>query len=176
MDGFEISGRQQLNNSGLERLRSLDLSTEEEQEIAFEFWSDEIHERTVDDKFESAWHCLRAAAEGDDVFTGPDRLCRGHLEGLPVGLICSTTGIMELVQQLYREMREAGVLKPIDLHQLPPSWKFDTDKGVIELLTHGDHVARIMHRQHSPCACVAALQVYAIADWASNHRRLELAN
>lgn len=173
MTAYGIPHTELRDTFGLGRLKTLDLSTEEEQDIAFEFWHIEIAERIVDDDIESAWYCIEAAAVGDKVFSGPDRLCRGHLENLPIGLVCSPTGILGLVNVLYSEMSKRGCFPhPLDPSKVYKPWRVRADDGkVFEILPRGQRVARILFRQHNVHACIAALEAYAIAEWAYNPRQ-----
>lgn len=158
---------------GLDRLKALDLSSEEEHEIAFDFWHIEIAERIIEDQFESAWHCVETATLGEEVLSGPDRLCRGHVEGLPVGLVCSPAGVLGLVNVLYCEMSKRGCFpSPLDPTKVYKPWRVRSDDGKVhELLPRGQRVARILFRQHNVHACIAALEAYAIAEWAYNPRQ-----
>jgi hypothetical protein len=161
--------------SSMQRVKSLDLPAEEEAGIAYAYWDLEMRERISEQRFEGAWHCVQAAALGERVFEGPDRVCRPNLEGMAVGLVCSPTRVMHLVQVLYYAMTHGTPKDRVDLRQTFPSWKetFGRDTP-IELLVSGNRISKILLRQHSLVFYIAALQAMAIAEWANNYRRYAL--
>lgn len=157
----------------LELLKSYDFGSDEETDIAHQLWKTELTEKIGDQDFEGGWHCVRAATLGFKVFEGPQRLCRGHLEGLPVGIVCGPLGVLDLIQTLARAMQDAGVLNTFaDVPEAMISWQVSNGRGeMVEMMRPGHRVAHVMERQYSHPSRVAARQASAIAHWANNHRR-----
>lgn len=148
---------------------------DERDEFGREYWGSEIIERTESGQFESAWHCLMAAALGEKVFTGPHRVCRPNLEDLPVGkLICGTDDIIGFVEYLYDAIPRNIPLEWEDVFQKLPSWEMNSRSGVVELFSSGNPVSRMLATLNAR-AYIAALQATAVSVYASNHRRFALA-
>jgi hypothetical protein len=159
----------------LENLRSAIIMTmpcidgmgaEEREAAAYAYWEIEVRNCCIEHQFESAWHFIQLAALAEDAFKGPDRICRGHVEGQPIGLTCSPKGVMHLIQLLYCYMSNGGIIpedKKVNPLREQNPWG--------DLFPSGNRIAMMMYKQHELHFILAGLEALSIADWANNHRR-----
>lgn len=138
----------------------------EKSDAAYAYWDLAIRYRIGQRDIEGGWHLTRAAALGEDVFTGPSRACKAVLEGEPVGLIASVPAVMGFVQVLYYALTHAPGLS-VNLSD------FDRDEASPwgQLFKSGMRVSKLLEQESGLAYQIAALQALAIANWADNHKR-----
>jgi len=85
-----------------------DLDQSDREDFAFDYWDRSVRYRIAAYDIEGGWHRTQVAILGEQAFEGPDRICRGHVEGEPVGLTCSAAGGIKLINLLYYALRHSG--------------------------------------------------------------------
>lgn len=128
--------------------------------VAGFYWDLAIRKRIADHDYHGAWCCIQVAALGEQAFEGPNRICRAHVEGEPVGFIATPTAVMGFVHVLYYAMaHSADGFDSVEPHQ-PASQPWGP------LFTRSTRIGELMHRHHDIRFHIAAIQALAINDWA----------
>lgn len=153
-----------LRTQVLESLPFIETLEEEERlEFGADYWETAVRLRIAMRDYEGAFHRIQVALLGAKAFEGPDGICRGHVDGEPVGLFCSTDVAIGLVNLLYRAMRDANLLTSIASVPLP-------EKAWGPLFPRGQHIARAIGYEANCLRFITGLEAIAIAEYLSRRR------
>ncbi len=154
-----------LRDAIVKALITSDLDQDERAAIAFSYWDTVVRSYIGSGDFQGSWWRIKAAALGEKVFEGPNRVCRPNLEGEPVGLVCAPREIMGFIHVLYYAMHQAKI--ELDHDNQTPAWG--------AMFQPGARTAGLMRGQSGISFEIAAQMAEVIDYWASNHSRIAVA-
>jgi hypothetical protein len=90
-----------------------DLSTAEQQALGDEYWKLGFYDCLNKPDWSAAYQIIFMATLGEDATKGYDGLSRPHVNGKPLGLLCSREATKKMVDELYEAMLELKLVEAV---------------------------------------------------------------